>query len=445
MIHFLIKVVNGGSFMLYEIPENWSWATLGSIVTIHRGVTYKKDQVVENNSNACLILRGGNLTEDTIIFEDNVYVDKSIIQSKHYIKKNDIIIVSSTGSKTVIGRAVLSDKDLENVAFGAFLTVVRVNQEFNEKYCGLFFKTLQYRNTIRELVNGTNINNLKNGYIENMPFPLPPNDEQQRIVDTIESLFSKLDRARGILQTAIESFENRKFAIFHRAFKGELTAKWREENGVSFDSWEKKQFNEVISSTQNGISKRTGDGYPTVVLRLADIGDNGLLTNDLRMINLSTAEQEKFRLLQNSVLMIRVNGSRSNVARQIIIQEDTPFTFCDHFIRIIYNSDVVITKYMVYFSLTSDYKNYISTNMVSSAGQNTISRKGLSGLSIPVPTLAEQTEIVRILDTLLTNEQQAYDLYNSIEQIDLMKKSILARAFRGKLGTNNPLEEARQI
>ncbi|OON99836.1 MAG: hypothetical protein ATN35_10655 [Epulopiscium sp. Nele67-Bin004] len=431
--------------MLYEIPENWSWATLGSIVTIHRGVTYKKDQVVENNSNACLILRGGNLTEDTIIFEDNVYVDKSIIQSKHYIKKNDIIIVSSTGSKTVIGRAVLSDKDLENVAFGAFLTVVRVNQEFNEKYCGLFFKTLQYRNTIRELVNGTNINNLKNGYIENMPFPLPPNDEQQRIVDTIESLFSKLDRARGILQTAIESFENRKFAIFHRAFKGELTAKWREENGVSFDSWEKKQFNEVISSTQNGISKRTGDGYPTVVLRLADIGDNGLLTNDLRMINLSTAEQEKFRLLQNSVLMIRVNGSRSNVARQIIIQEDTPFTFCDHFIRIIYNSDVVITKYMVYFSLTSDYKNYISTNMVSSAGQNTISRKGLSGLSIPVPTLAEQTEIVRILDTLLTNEQQAYDLYNSIEQIDLMKKSILARAFRGKLGTNNPLEEARQI
>ena len=63
--------------------------------------------------------------------------------------------------------------------------------------------------------------------------------------------------------------------------------------------------------------------------------------------------------------------------------------------------------------------------------------------SIPVPDLREQTEIVRILDDLLAKEQQAKEAAEAVlEQIDLMKKSILARAFRGELGTNDPTEES---
>lgn len=67
----------------------------------------------------------------------------------------------------------------------------------------------------------------------------------------------------------------------------------------------------------------------------------------------------------------------------------------------------------------------------------------MASLSIPVPDLREQTEIVRILDDLLAKEQQAKEAAEAVlEQIDLMKKSILARAFRGELGTNDPTEES---
>ena len=98
---------------------------------------------------------------------------------------------------------------------------------------------------------------------------------------------------------------------------------------------------------------------------------------------------------------------------------------------------------MVYFSKSDTYKLYVENHMVSSAGQNTISRKGMASLSIPVPDLREQTEIVRILDDLLAKEQQAKEAAEAVlEQIDLMKKSILARAFRGELGTNDPTEES---
>ena len=72
--------------------------------------------------------------------------------------------------------------------------------------------------------------------------------------------------------------------------------------------------------------------------------------------------------------------------------------------------------------------------MVSSAGQNTISRKGLSNLSLKVPTLPEQVEIIRILDIIIEKENKAKQAAEAVlEQMDLLKRSILARAFRGEL------------
>ena len=69
----------------------------------------------------------------------------------------------------------------------------------------------------------------------------------------------------------------------------------------------------------------------------------------------------------------------------------------------------------------------------------------MKAMKIKLPSLPEQTEIVRILDDLLAKEQQAKEAAEgALEQIDLIKKSILARAFRGELGTNDPNEESAQ-
>ena len=67
----------------------------------------------------------------------------------------------------------------------------------------------------------------------------------------------------------------------------------------------------------------------------------------------------------------------------------------------------------------------------------------MAHLAVPVPLVDEQTEIVRILDSLFAKEQQAKEAAEAVlEKIDLLKKSILARAFRGELGTNDPTEQS---
>ena len=89
--------------------------------------------------------------------------------------------------------------------------------------------------------------------------------------------------------------------------------------------------------------------------------------------------------------------------------------------------------------------NIIQTQIkdkVASATLGKLSLQNIKSLLIPLPTLPEQQEIVRVLDSLLEKEQRARELCDIIGKIDLMKKAILARAFRGELGTNDPSEES---
>lgn len=296
---------------------------------------------------------------------------------------------------------------------------------------------------IGESSQTTNIANINTTTLGNYEIPLPPIPEQQRIVDRIESLFAKLDEAKEKAQAVVDSFETRKAAILHKAFTGELTAKWREEHGVGMESWEYIPFETIIEKMQNGLAKRKGiSGTPYVVLRLANLTDCGFNTDDLREILLDEKEQANYELRPNDVIMIRVNGSKDNVGKQYLITNQHHWAFCDHIIRIRYSSSL-LPQYMVYFSKSKNYRIYVKENIVSSAGQNTISRKGMVGLVVPIPCLNEQFEIVHILDDLFSKEQQSKEAAEAVlDQIELMKKSILARAFRGELGTNDPSEES---
>lgn len=111
------------------------------------------------------------------------------------------------------------------MAFGAFLTLVRPNDGIVKPFIAHYFQSDVYRDRIRELAAGVNINNIKANYITESPIPLPPFSEQRRIVDRIESLFAKLDEVKQKAQDALDSFETRKATILHKAFTGELIGK----------------------------------------------------------------------------------------------------------------------------------------------------------------------------------------------------------------------------
>jgi type I restriction enzyme S subunit len=93
-------------------------------------------------------------------------------------------------------------------------------------------------------------------------------------------------------------------------------------------------------------------------------------------------------------------------------------------------------KFAFYYLSTFDFLKFSSSTAVP-----TLNRNNFSDVSIKVPPLSEQKEIVRIVEKLLDHEDEAKVLIDMEEQIDLLEKSILSKAFRGELGTNDPNDE----
>lgn len=415
----------------YEVPENWVWVRLGAIAEIVTGGTPSKKHPEYYGGNFPFY-KPSDLDQGRLTYDASEYLSEEGKKVSRIIPKNSTA-VCCIGS---IGKC------------GYLMCEGTTNQQINSAIPKINSLCLYYylctENFVQELLSmasATTIAIVNKSKMESYAFPLPPLSEQQRIVERIEELFAKLDEAKERLQEVADSFAVRKAAILHKAFTGELTKQWRWENGVSDESWEEKKFDDCIEKMQNGLSKRKGDeGNNIGVLRLANLSEDDLVLDDLRYILLTEKEEKNYLLSKDDVIMIRVNGSKDNVARQIVINTDEKLAFCDHIIRIKYNPNIV-ARYVMYFSKTNAYRKYVEDNMVSSAGQNTISRKGLASLVIPLPSIEEQHEIVRLIDDLLARERAAQQAAEqALASIDLMKKSILARAFRGELGTNKASE-----
>jgi type I restriction enzyme S subunit len=286
-------------------------------------------------------------------------------------------------------------------------------------------------------------------------------EKQRKIVNRIESLFEKIDKAEALINEAREGFEKRKEAILAKAFRGELTEKWREENGFEenfcFESADKGgipfeiPFNwrwvkyEEIANFKNGLAKRKGkDGTETIVLRLADVSENQFNLESARSIILTEKERDAYKVTSGDSLIIRVNGSKDIVGKSVLFYEDNEVAFCDHLIRVNYKDNSFI-KYIHYLWNSNVVRRQLDRVVVSSAGQNTISQGSLKEIMLPIPPRNEMLEIVNVVDHFIEEEKKLTTLSELSSEIELIRKAILAQAFRGELGTNNPIEEVVDI
>ena len=218
----------------FDIPDSWKWIRLGEIVEIISGVSYDKKDV---SKEGIRILRGGNI-QSTLVKaeEDDVFLPTEYYDDSKQVRIGDIIYVASTGSKAVIGKPGFIDNDFPNTLIGAFLRICRpVSIKYTE-YLKIIFSSEYYRKHIRDLAQGTNINNVKESYVTELAIPLPPLEEQNRIVAKIGELFPYVDRYAEAYEK-LENFnakfpEDMKKSILQYAIQGKLVEQRPEEGSA---------------------------------------------------------------------------------------------------------------------------------------------------------------------------------------------------------------------
>ena len=174
----------------FDIPDSWSWVRVSSIAKLISGTSYDKGDVT---AKGIRILRGTNIVNFSVEFkDDDVFLPLNYFDGEKIISDGDIVIVGSTGSFTAIGRPAFIHGTHLYTQIGAFLRIVRSFSDLTNLWLAQIFKSQYYRSCIADRVKGTSINNIKAEYILNMLVPLPPYNEQRRIVQRINELFAKL-------------------------------------------------------------------------------------------------------------------------------------------------------------------------------------------------------------------------------------------------------------
>ena len=422
----------------YKLPENWCWTRITVITDILNGFAFKSQHY---SSAGIRIIRITNVQDGFIQDKKPVYYPlESQKEITPFMLKDGDFLMSLTGN---VGRVAIIDASFLPAALNQRVACLRIKSEdsVRKEYIFYFCLQKQFVSDCIKSAKGSAQLNMSTEWLKEYPIPLPPLAEQQRIVDRIERLFAKLDEAKEKAQAVVDSFETRKAAILHKAFTGELTAKWREEHGVRMESWERKSVGELCISLKYGTAKKSDASGNVVVLRMGNLQQGEIDWSDLAYSN-DPDDIEKYKLFPGDVLFNRTN-SAALVGKTAIYRGEHPAIYAGYLIKLDYDHDKIIGDYLNYALNTLDAKKYCNSVKTDGVNQSNINAKKIGAYSFNVPSIPEQEKIVSVIQKLLSKEQQTKEAAEIVlDQIDLMKKSILARAFRGELGTNDPSEES---
>ncbi len=423
----------------YKVPENWCWTYMKNIAQWGSGGTPSR-KVHEYYMGDIPWVKTGELN-DSYIFETEEHITEDAVNhsSAKMFPVNTVVIAMYGATIGKVG--ILGIEATTNQACACAVT----NTTTDSKY--LFYYARSQKTAFIDKGKGGAQPNISQEIIKNHSFPLPPLPEQQRIVDRIESLFAQLDEAKEKAQAALDSFEPRKAAILHKAFTGELTAKWRKEHGVGIESWKRLTLNDVAEYKKGPFgSSITKKMFVPKAKSTFKVYEQGNAIRKTIQYGHYYITQEKYNELigfavKPGDILISCAGTIGEVYKLPANCEDGVIN--QALMRVRLNNNIEEQFFIYYFGEV--LKDDVVSKAKGTAIKNIPPFKIMKAMSIELPTFTEQQEIVRILNSLLAKEQQAKEAAEAVlEQIDLTKKAILSRAFRGELGTNDPTEESAE-
>lgn len=419
----------------YSVPKNWCWTVLGKLTTICRGASPRPiKSFITNETTGINWIKIGDADGDKYIVHTKEKVSLEGAKKSVFVDKGTLLLSNSMS----FGRPYILN--IDGCIHDGWLAITP-SKLFEKIY--LYYALMASEWYFQQVAVGTAVRNLNSERVAKTPIPLPPVAEQQRIVDRIESLFAKLDEAKEKAQAVLDGFETRKAAILHKAFTGELTMKWRAYKSCEISGWQQValgDLTDIVSSKRIYKDEYVENGIPFYrSSEIVDLYDTGN-TTPLFFISRNRYEdiKAKYGIPASGDLLVTSVGT---IGKTWIV-DDREFYYKDGNLTQVKHCDKLSMKFLQYFIMSNDFTEQVLDTVAGSA-YNALTIVKFKKIILPLPSVREQNEIIRILDNLFEKEQQVKEAAEAVlDKIEIMKKSILARAFRGELGTNDPTEES---
>lgn len=425
------------------LPSNWLFVPLGNVAQYINGRAFKP---IEWEESGLPIIRIQNLTQSS----DVVNYSSKIHEEKYYVRNGDVLMAWSATLDVFIwnkGPAWLN-QHIFNVK--EFASVIEKNF--------LYFVLKRAISEFYSKTHGTGMVHVTKPVFEAHEIPLPPLNEQKRIVAKLDAVMPRIEAVKERLDKVPTILKRFRQSVLTAAVTGKLTEQWREQHpevesafqescvekeGLP-ETWSEIEFKKVINELRNGVSLKPNINPPgTKILRISANRSGRVDLEDHRFIPDGEEKYVQFLLKEGDLLFTRYNGNVDlvGVCGKVRCLEEN-ILYPDKLMRVRVNLDFCDTNFLEYIFQTGDIRDYLVSKSKTSAGQNGLSGTDLKLTPIPLPPLEEQKEIVRQVDKLFALADKVEVHYLKAKaKVDKLSQSVLAKAFRGELVPQDPNDE----
>ena len=388
-----------------EIPRNWEKVKLGDIVNIVYGKNLRKKDLKEEGYS--------------------VYGANGIIgKYERYLYEGEQVLISCRGAYS--GKANMSPPFVY-ITNNSLVLETPVESGLDKKYLYYWLSIADKRS----LVTGSAQPQVTINNAVELIVPLAPPEQQKRIVAKIEELFSHIDAGIEALKKAKQLLKQYRQSVLKAAVTGELTKEWREQNNISQVSWQESTIGEIAKVQTGKTPKRsTGEFWKSGTIPwLTSSATNELFTHQADQFVTQIAVDSGLKLFERGTLLLAMYGEGKTRGQ---VTEITFQATCNQACAAIIVDEDKASRAFVRLRLN---ENYEQTRKAASGGnQPNLNLSKVREISLPLPTLAEQAEIVsQVEQKFEAIGRLENDLESQLLKANKNKQSILASAFLGEL------------
>jgi type I restriction enzyme S subunit len=452
-----------------NLPKGWGWTTLGELASFGsgnpapQGPEYFEDGVYP----FVRVQDMGRLGDNVYLYDTKDHLNSKAVHNMQPFPKGSVLFTKSGMSALLNQRAVLG-RDMYVVShIGVSSPLGGIPSE----WLYYWLKTIDFKN----LTHATTLPSLQLSSVQAIDTPLPPLPEQHRIVAKIEEIFTRLDTGVEALRKIKAQLKRYRQALLKHAFEGKLTIEWRQAHQHELESASillerikqerlkttKAKYRELptldtsalpelpecwvwaplpaLGELNRGKSKHRprdekslfGGQYPFI--QTGDVRNSGGLIKEYRQTYSEFGLQQS-RLWPVNTLCITI---AANIAETALLA--IPACFPDSIVGFIAYGAICDVKYVYFFLRT--VKDQLESYAPATAQKN-INIDILRNVAVPIPSLLEQGQIVAEIERRFSVAAEIEKIVDrSFQQAERLRKSILRRAFEGKLVHQDPTDE----
>lgn len=401
------------------LPDGWEWRVLGDVCNKPQyGWT-----TGGSKKGKLHLLRTTDITHGQINWNSVPYCTDEPSEIEKYLLREGDIVISRAGS---VGFSMLITRP-EPAVFASYL--IRFTPLINTKYVSYFLQSPLYWQAITDMSAGIAIPNVNARKLKEIPFPLPPPDEQESIVARIEELFTQLDAGVTALKR-VQAQLNRYKASVLKAYLNEGT-----KLSIHKEEWHFVKLDEVATVSIGGTPSRSKADYWNGDINWVSSGEvkNNRIQTTKEKISQLGLNKSNTKVNPTGTVLLAMIGEGKTRGQTAIL--DIEAATNQNIASIIPSPEKAIPEWIFYWLMS----RYAETRKSASGGmQYALNSARIRDFIIPLPPLVSQTKIVAEFErrlTLVVNIEKLLD--ESLQRSGIIRRAFLKQAFEGKLKMNS--------